>query len=361
MPSANRIIIASAGSGKTTTIVSEAAESPTLQCALITYTNNNSAELRTKAHELYGLVPVNMTTSTWYTFLLRHLVRPYQTALYGQRVSDVAMTNGRSAKFAAETDIGRHYFAGEGRIYLDKVTKFACKIIEKTKGAPLRRLEQIFDRIYVDEVQDIAAWDLELIAFLLDSDIEITMVGDVRQATYRTNNQAKNSTYSGPKILSKFVEWCDKPNTSIEYQAKSHRCVQAICDYSDSFYPELPKSQSHNKKITGHDGVFLVRETSIADYVKKFNPQSLRLRKTNAVIPGRPINYGAAKGMSFDRVLIFPHKKLLDVIKTGDISKLGSSTQTKAKVYVGITRARQSVGIVVPKSFKTGTLPFYDR
>ena len=92
----------------------------------------------------------------------------------------------------------------------------------------------------------------------------------------------------------------------------------------------------------------------------QYNPQPLRLQKTSAVLPGCPINYGAAKGMAFDRVLIFPHAKLLDVLKTDDITKLGPSDETRAKVYVGITRARQSVGFVVRDRFKPATLPFYE-
>ena len=360
MPLANRIIVASAGSGKTTRIVRDAAKTEGERSALITYTINNTSELRGKAHELFGMVPTNMTVATWYSFLLHHFVRPYQTFLYEPRIGDVAMTDGRSAKFAPTRDIKRHYFLREGCIYLDKISKFACTVIEASDGAPLRRIEQIFDHIFVDEIQDLAAWDLDLMEHMLRSEIAITMVGDIRQATYRTNPQAKHPRYAGPKIIGKFKEWCKETDTEMELQAFSHRCVQDICTFADAFYPDLPQAESCNKCITGHDGVFAVRASHVEVYMEHFNPQPLRLQKTSAVLPGCPINYGAAKGMAFDRVLIFPHRKLLDVLKTNDVTKLGLSDETRAKVYVGITRARQSVGFVVPDRFKPATLPFYE-
>jgi DNA helicase-2/ATP-dependent DNA helicase PcrA len=352
--------VASAGSGKTSRIVLDAAKDDDERCALITYTINNTWELRNKARDLFGMVRPNVTVSTWYRFLLHHFVRPYQTFLYNPRIGDVAMTDGRSAKFVAENNINRHYFPKEGRIYLDKISKFACAVIEKSDGAPLRRIEQIFDHIFLDEVQDLAAWDLDLMEYLLRSEIAITMVGDIRQATYRTNPQAKNSRFAGPNIIGKFEEWCKTTDTAMEDHAISHRCVQDICTFADAFYPHLPQARSHNMRITGHDGVFVVRASDVEAYMKRYNPQPLRLKKTSAVVPGCPINYGSAKGMQFDRVLMFPHRKLLDVLRTGDVTRLGPSDETRAKVYVGITRAKQSVGIVVPNNFGPAELSFYE-
>ncbi len=360
MPLSNRIIVASAGSGKTTWIVKDAAKAADERSALITYTNNSTSELRGKAHEHFGMVPLNMTVTTWYSFLLHHFVRPYQACLHEPRIGEVVMTDGRSAIYAPATDIKRHFFLKDGCIYLDKISKFACALIEKSRGEPLRRIEQIFDRIYVDEVQDLAAYDLDLMQYLLRCGVSMTLVGDIRQATYRTNPQAKHAKFGGPKIIGKYREWCETTETKMESQAFSYRCVQEICSFSDQFYPDLPQAESFNNCATGHDGVLVVRTSDVKTYIDRFDPQTLRLRKTRAVLPGLPINYGAAKGMTFDRVLIFPHNALLNVLKTGDVKMLGTSDETRAKVYVGITRARQSVAFVVPDRFKPAAIPFYE-
>jgi DNA helicase II / ATP-dependent DNA helicase PcrA len=360
MRSPNRIIIASAGSGKTTRIVTEAAEHTLVRSALITYTNNNTFELRAKAHASYGLLPSHMKVSTWYSFLLHHFVRPYQRALYVPRIEQLVMVNGRSAPFAKESDTERHYFLKPGHIYLDKISKFATVVIDRTSGAPLRRIEQIFDHLYIDEVQDLAAWDIDLVEQLLNSSMAITMVGDIRQATYSTNQGAKHSQLSGPRIIGKFQEWEKLGLATIEYQAVSRRCVQEICAFADAFYPDLPKAQSLNAQKTGHDGVFAVRQCHVDQYIERFKPQTLQLRQASTAVSGHPINFGAAKGMTFDRVLIFPHKGLLEVIRTGNVSKLGNSDETRAKVYVGVTRARQSVGIVIPDVLTPAALAVYE-
>lgn len=359
MPSPNKIIIASAGSGKTTTIVTEAGRSEKERSALITFTNNNTAELLEKARELFGHVPTGMTVSTWYRFLLRHFIRPYQAHIYKPRVRSLKRVDGRSAKGIAKADTKRNYFMSEGNMYMDKASQFACAVIDKSDRLPLKRFEQIFDHLYIDEVRDLAGYDLDLVGHLLNSDVSVTLVGDIRQATYRTNPAAKNSAYAGPKIIKKFDEWCKDDHTNIEHHAHSYRCVQAICDFADQFYPNLPKTESRNKITTDHDGVFAVRFSDIGDYIKKFSPQTLRLKRTQAELPGSPFNFGAAKGKSFQRTLIFPHGNLRKGLKTGDVTELGASDETRAKVYVGVTRAYQSAGFVVPDDFISAEIPVF--
>lgn len=359
MRSGNKIILASAGSGKTTSIVGSAGKDETGRSALITYTNKNSEELREKAKESFGFVPVGMTVSTWYRFLLRHFIRPYQRSLYQPRVDTLVRVDGRSAKFIGEANIERHYFLGSGEMYMDKASKFACAVIVKTEGAPIDRFAQIFDHLYIDEVQDLAGWDLELVEFLLKSKVSVTLVGDIRQATYRTNPAAKNSQYAGIGIIRKFDEWCKAERTVIEHQSHSYRCVQEICDFADQFFPDFPKTESRNSYKTCHDGVFAVRKSDVGTYMNRFDPQPLRLKRTNAVLPGNPLNYGESKGKGFQRTLIFPHGNLLKVLETGDVAQLGSSNETRAKVYVGITRAHQSVGFVIPDRFVPAKIPIF--
>ena len=65
MPSANRIILASACSGKAT-IMSEAAGELSVRSALATCINNSEAELRTKANRTCGCLPPHMRTATWF-------------------------------------------------------------------------------------------------------------------------------------------------------------------------------------------------------------------------------------------------------------------------------------------------------
>jgi DNA helicase-2/ATP-dependent DNA helicase PcrA len=196
MPLNNRILLASAGSGKSSAVVREACDCPQIRLALITYTTNNVSELRLKTYETTGVIPPHIVISSWYAFLLRHFVRPYQRCLHLPRISRIYFTAGPSAQYSKETNVLKHYFVAPGKIYGDKVSKFSCEIIKQTQGLPLRRLEQIFDRIYVDECQDLAGYDLELLESLMKSRVSLVLAGDHRQATYSTNPSPKNKKFS---------------------------------------------------------------------------------------------------------------------------------------------------------------------
>jgi ATP-dependent DNA helicase UvrD/PcrA len=356
MPSTNRIIVASAGSGKTTTIIDLACAAMKSRSALVTYTTNNTSGIERLIYGKIGHVPPHLTISTWYSFLLRHLVRPYQRSLYPLPVKKLHFHNGISTQYSKETDIGAHYFTADGCIFVDKVSKFACQVIKKTDGKPIRRLEDIFKHLYIDEVQDLAGWDLDLIETLMKSRIGVTLVGDHRQATYSTNSANKNKQYSGAKIIAKFEEWKRAKLCKLEYQNISHRCVQPICDFADRLHPALPKTTSLNTTVTTHDGIFAVRERDVSTYMRAFRPQTLRYSRATKDVPGSPMNYGAAKGLTFERTLIFPSGKVRQFLLTGDLDDAGDL----AKIYVAITRARQSTAFVIMNNAKSPLMPVFE-
>ena len=63
-----------------------------------------------------------------------------------------------------------------------------------------------------------------------------------------------------------------------------------------------------------------------------------------AVNPDYPAhNFGDSKGLTFDRVLIYPTKPMLAWFLD---HKTELKFQSRSKLYVAITRARHSVGIV---------------
>jgi DNA helicase-2/ATP-dependent DNA helicase PcrA len=251
---------------------------------------------------------------------------------------------GRSAQYIPEKNTTGHYFTRDRFIHSDKVSKFAYRVIDLTDGAPIRRFERIFDRLCIDECQDLAGYDLELVELLLKSDVLTLLVGDHRQATFATHAAQKNRQFAGAKIVDKFAEWESKGLCRVEHQNYSRRCVQSICHFADQFHPDAPNTDSWNEATTDHDGVFAGRRRHIPEYVARYAPQPLRYnRKTNCDL-GSPINFGASKGMTFERVLIYPHLKLKKFLSTGKLEDVG---QEREKVYVAVTRARQSVAFVV--------------
>lgn len=339
----NSAIISAAGGGKTTRIVNSALACCPERSVLLTYTDNNIGELKKRFYELNSAIPGHVEVWSWYTFLLREMARPYQKTLFNGRIDGIFWVEGRSDTFADATKIDQYYFHNSKRIYSDKLARFVCECHKTAGGAVINRLEQRFDRLYIDEIQDMAGWDIELIELLLKSKINVTLVGDHRQATFRTNHAAKNSGYGGVKIIKKLREWEKTKLCGLTYEVETHRCNQKIADIADGFFPQEPKTKSLNKKATGHDGVFVISSVNVAAYVEKYQPQVLRLDvKTNC--HGYPaLNFGESKGLTFERVLIFPHKLGNRWLSTGDLSHVEKSA---SKMYVGVSRARHSVAFV---------------
>ncbi len=362
----NKLVIASAGSGKTTFLVNEALKVPSEKIVLITtYTEVNEAEIINRIVEIKGYIPSNITVQTWFSFLIQHGVKPYQSVLNEDiHESNIAfyLTNQKSGfryrvgnqnRYWGEKDFRKYYFTDSMKIYSDKVSKFIIKCNKKSDGLVIDRISRIYDHILVDEVQDLAGYDLELIKILFKSSSRILLVGDPRQVTYLTHHEAKYRKYKDGKIkdfvihkLGKRIV-CDVDEDTLN---TSHRNNQSICYYSGKLYPDLSASKAcsctncrRNELI--HKGVFLVRESDVENYCKKYNPCQLRWSVIKKVSNGYPVkNFGESKGLSFDRVLIYPTEKMLNWIKNNN-SELPN--EARAKFYVGITRARFSVAIVV--------------
>ena len=75
---ADKLIIAAAGSGKTTFLVNQALSIQDSRVLITTFTEANEQEIKKKFIEANGCIPPNVTVQTWFSFLLQHGVKPYQ-------------------------------------------------------------------------------------------------------------------------------------------------------------------------------------------------------------------------------------------------------------------------------------------
>lgn len=352
----NRVIISAAGSGKTTTIVKEAISNPHHKIAVMTYTLNNVNEIRQKFYKLHGSIPNNVTILSWFSFLLRECVRPYQNFVYDKhRIESIAFVNFRSAKYVKKSNMDGYFLSGRN-IYTDKISEFALMCNQKSNGLVINRLEAMFDTIFVDEVQDLAGYDLDLIELLFRSKINMLLVGDNRQATYATNSSAKNKQYKGINIIDLFKSWEKKGICEKSYLLRSYRCNQSICDLADRLYPEMPKTVSQNHDVVGHDGIFVVSEDKVDRYMTIYSPKVLRYDKRTTCKGYGANNFGDSKGLEFPRVLIFPNGPIKKYLSSGNLEHVKKS---RAKLYVAITRAKHSVAFVYSgQSKKMGLIPW---
>ncbi len=353
----NKFIVAAAGSGKTTYIVKEALKIKNGRILITTFTDANKEEIEKKFYEYGGKIPKNVTIQTWFSFLLRHGVKPYQGVIYEGNISNVLLVNERSGLkyitksgfpvYFGEEDVEKHYLSTNNFIYTDKLAKFVIKANEKSNNSVIERLERIFAHIFIDEIQDMAGYDLEIIKLLFESKSNILLVGDPRQVTYHTHYEPKHEKYLDGKIINFINNNCKKSKVEIDedFLNISYRNNEGICKFANSIFPNLKPCFSGNNKVTGHDGVFYISSQEVDAYLNKFKPVQLRDSIKTKVNERFPVmNMGESKGLTFDRVLIYPTQPIKDWIKN---NKNELKFKSQCKFYVAVTRARYSVAIIM--------------
>ncbi len=342
--SPSKVIIASAGSGKTTLLVKEALSRPTERIAVLTYTNNNVGVLKNTFCRESGGVPSEVDIRTWFSFLLHECARPYQRTVYSRkRLKGIHFSKGRSSKYVPKTDIQKYYFKNGNEIYADKISEFILECEKGSGGCMTSRLREVYDAILVDEMQDLAGYDLDILETLMHAGMRMVMVGDPRQTTYITNQSLKNRQYRGVGFFDKVQQWKSMGLCELDVHTESYRCNQRICDFADRLWPAMDKTVSRNDIATGHDGIFLVSRADVHAYIEAFLPIVLRYSRKTETNGYPAVNFGNAKGMTFDRVLILPHGPIRKYLRTGDLSEVSGSL---SKFYVAVTRARHSVAFV---------------
>jgi DNA helicase-2/ATP-dependent DNA helicase PcrA len=342
MPPSNRIVFASAGAGKTTEIVTQALSMRPQKVAITTFTLKNVEEIKRKVIELNGCAPPEITIYPWYTFVLHEMARPYQGYVHAQRIDGVHFAKGATKTWVPKTDVARYYCDRENHVYSDRLGDFALLCDMTSGGKVINRLKDMFTHIFIDEVQDLAGFDIDVLELLLRSPTGMTLVGDVRQATFRTSYAPKNKKFCGQGFILKAEAWQKAGLCDVTFLAHSRRCIQSICDVADLIFPNLPKAESKSTKQTGHDGVFAVRTVHVEEYRRRYRPQILRRdRRFGAELDAE--NFGLVKGLGFQRVLIVPYSGITKWLTSGDPKHVAGSAE---EVYVAITRAYQSVAII---------------
>lgn len=365
-------MIAAAGSGKTTHLICEALKKDTGNVLITTFTEANESEIRNRIIGNLGYVPKNITIQTWFSFLLQHGVRPYQSVLNDSIHEDdigFFLTPEKSGKkydkdgkpvlnskgqplFWGEEDFLRCYFTSNKKIYSDKISRFTLAVDKVTKGEIFTRISKIFQHVYIDEVQDLVGYDLELLKLLFKSNSSVLLVGDPRQVTYHTHFTSKHKDYLEGNIKG-FVQ--DKLGKRITCEVDeitlgvSHRNNQLICDYSAKLYTGWPTPIFCNCpkciREDEHQGVFIVKPKDVDRYIKKYSPVQLRWSSSTKVNPNtKAVNLGESKGSTLDRVLIYPTDPMKNWIRDNTFNL---KPEARAKLYVGLTRARLSSTIVM--------------
>lgn len=368
----NKIVIAAAGSGKTTYLVEESLKIRSQRVLITTYTESNEAEIRHKFFELAGHVPANVTIMTWFSFLISHGVKPFQGAMFEFTIRGmllVATQSGLKYKnrqgqpvFWPEEEVEKHYFDPDHHVYSDKLSKLVVRCNDRSDGAVIDRISRVFPHIFVDEVQDLAGYDLDILAALASCRARLLMVGDPRQVTYLTHLERRHKKYADGGIvdflrkeLPKKVP-IDIDDTTL---SRSHRNSAIICEISSMLFPGLPATQACECKGCRDQqvirkGAFILAPADYAHYLATVRPMQLRDKVSSKGVDREApaMNFGESKGRGFDHVVILPTEPMRAWLMN-PVKELKS--QSRAKLYVALTRARHSVAVSMDLS--TASVP----
>ena len=171
------IILAVAGSGKTSLIIEKL--NLEKRFLLLTYTINNTRNLRDSIIEKFGYFPENIVLQTYYIFLYNFCVKPFIG--YDLRPKGIVWEVPPKWTDRKKLDDPFRYVTKDRRLYSNRISKLleVCEVLPEINA----RLEKYYDCLFIDEVQDFAGHDFNLLTSMVKSNIEVCLVGDFFQHT----------------------------------------------------------------------------------------------------------------------------------------------------------------------------------
>lgn len=386
----NKVIFAAAGNGKTFSLCTHAKDAANngKKCVLmISYTNEGIRSLENEYRKQNnGVLDDRVVVKSWYSVLLSEFIKPYQCLLnlkekyYKNEFPVTFPENFVNSIAFYEKEPPPRYFTKEhvqyfvnsrGDVSPDRTSHLAYLCNEHSGGKVISRMEQIYSHVFIDELQDYAGWDLDIIQLLFASQMLVCSVGDYKQATYRTNNSQKNKQYRDEKIRGFFKLLEKKGLCTITYANTTRRFNQQICNFINTIHDDknsvvIPDPNIKQELLVENSGVYLIDFKYLSEYCDYYHPVILRYdidSKINFKHNCEVFNYGGSKGATYERVIVVPVSTTLPFIEKQ--VKI-TSNQTRSKFYVACTRAKYSIVFAVksPKEnevFKPIDILFADK
>lgn len=324
-----RVVFAVAGSGKTTRLVNEL--NLKTRVLLITYTDNNCAEIRRRVIAKFGHLPENITVSTYFTFLNSFCYRPLLLAelktkgISFDRPSDYSTVQNLTSR-------ARYVTAGD-RIYHARMAKAldARGCITELQ----HRIERYYDKVCVDEVQDFGGHDFNLLKQIVQANVEILLVGDFYQHTYSTStdgnvNKGLHDSYE------RFKEGLRRAGLTVDAASlvKSHRCSTTVCSFiRDHIGVDIQSAAERASNVSiVEDSATASELHARADTVKLFF-------KEHYLYPCHSQTWGASKGQDhYQDVCVVLNATSWKKYCGRNLS--GLAALSRNKLYVACSRAR---------------------
>ena len=337
------VILAVAGSGKTSHLVEMLDEAQ--RFLIVTYTEENHDNLRRKIVQRFGFFPANISLYTYFKFLHGFCYRPF--------LRSKKNTKGITFKLPPEfprfplTD-DRRFVAASRLLYANRLAKFIDR--SGLIGAVKARMEKYFDALYVDEVQDFAGHDFNLLMDISAAGLQITFAGDFFQHTFDTSRDG-NVNASLHKDYKAYMARLEKAKLKIDTKSlmKSHRCSKSVCDFiNNKIGIAIESHDTRESEVKYEDdpaevsAIFRDSRT-----VKLFYREHYKYACYSQ-------NWGASKGVDrYQDVCVVLNPANVKAWQEGSFRAI--NIETRNKLYVACSRARGNLTFVpeaMLKAFK---------
>ena len=332
------VLFAVAGSGKTSKIINDL--DVTEKSLILTYTENNTTNLKNRIRFKFGHIPENITILTYFTFLHSFCYKPF--------LSDLMKTKG--INFNPPPSMTLRFKRTDRAFYVDKQQYLyhnrIAKLLEAANvlGDVNNRLSKYFTRLYIDEIQDFGGHDFTLLTNILKADLKILLVGDFYQYTFDTSRDGKTNS-SLHDDFKKYKKTFENNGATIDTNSleKSHRCSPSVCDFiTNHLGIHISSHRSDTTKVE-----FISDKEAVREILN--NPDTVKLfYQSHQKYDCNSNNWGATKGEDhYLDVCVVLNPTTLKLFEQGKLSDL--PPKTKNKLYVACSRAKGNL-YFVPES-----------
>lgn len=330
-----RVIFAVAGSGKTTYIINQL-DSDT-KAIVITYTINNTKNLRQGIINKFGCIPPNIKLYSYFTFLYSFCFKPF--LLDKLKPKGILWESPPQWTNKVKRDKFIFYATKSRYLYHNRIARLLeeTEVLEKIN----HRIAKYYDFLFIDEIQDFAGHDFNLLKSIAKSDINQLFVGDFFQHTFDTSRDG-NVNSSIHKDYQNFAKEFEKSGVKVDTITldKSFRCSSNICDFISS---KLGISIESKKKY--NTNVIEVNSEADAEKIIQDDHIVKLFLKEHYKFDCFSKNWGDCKGENhYNDVCVVLNKRTSDLFKKGKLIELAPTS--KNKLYVACTRANGNLYLI---------------
>ncbi len=337
-----RVVFAVAGSGKTSSIIDRVNDDS--RCLIITYTDNNTRQLKNRIIQKLGQIPEGVRVYSYFTFLYSFCYRPlcgYEVKTKGINFNyPLPQSAQRTRKNTRE-----HYIDKNNRLFSSRMAKLLIEF--DVVPEVIQRIEQFFDLVCVDEVQDFAANDFNFICELANTNVEMQLVGDFYQHTFDTSRDG-NTQKALHDCFDKYCEKLVNAGFSIDLESLSHsrRCSPSICLFvEEGLGIEIQSYREDEVEV-----YLVVDDQEIEQVYYDDSIVKLFYQKSDSY-SGNVENWGNTKGLDhYQDVCVVLNPTTFKAFDSGQLAQLPPTT--KNKLYVACTRAKGNLYFVSEKLLK---------